>query len=293
MNFVKHTSTLVFMVFSTALFTTSCTNTEKPPGDWTEWVQKAKEGYQKDLSVPSAIQHVYVEKEKGVVHLVKVNDKYKLSSSSDGGELISSYGFILKDKKLVKMVQDSEVTLEKPEDKISDRISIKVSFYESPLKARVFLYDQQAKNLAKKRQRNFFDYDSEQIKTFKYKALDKFETVTIQRSDGSAKEFKIVGKLSADGQNTLSVYSDEKQEEKESMLMFKDGTSGKLSYGAGRYVMVDFKKPLNEVKNGEAFEVNFNYTFNPPCASSTAYHCPLAQDKLVWNVKAGEKKKVY
>jgi len=51
-------------------------------------------------------------------------------------------------------------------------------------------------------------------------------------------------------------------------LMFKDATSGKETYGAGRYLHVE------SPNNGEAV-VDFNRAYNPTCAVSPFYSCPI------------------
>jgi uncharacterized protein len=67
-------------------------------------------------------------------------------------------------------------------------------------------------------------------------------------------------------------------------LPLRDGTSGKETYGAGRYVepfMVDDDNVL----------VDFNYLYNPFCAYNEAYSCPLPpmENWIQVPVEAGEK----
>jgi len=67
-------------------------------------------------------------------------------------------------------------------------------------------------------------------------------------------------------------------------LMFKDGTSGKETYGGGRYLQID------PPKNGKAV-VDFNRAYNPICAVSPFFSCPIvpSQSILPVRVEAGEK----
>jgi uncharacterized protein len=74
--------------------------------------------------------------------------------------------------------------------------------------------------------------------------------------------------------------------DKELFIMFADGTSGKETYGAGRFMYV----PLPS-KDG-IVRLNFNKAYNPPCAFNTFATCPLPppQNKLTSvRVEAGEK----
>jgi uncharacterized protein (DUF1684 family) len=74
--------------------------------------------------------------------------------------------------------------------------------------------------------------------------------------------------------------------DKELFIMFADGTSGRETYGAGRFMYV----PLPS-KDG-LVRLNFNKAYNPPCAFNTFATCPLPppQNKLMSvRVEAGEK----
>jgi uncharacterized protein (DUF1684 family) len=68
-------------------------------------------------------------------------------------------------------------------------------------------------------------------------------------------------------------------------LIFTDKTSGKETYGAGRYLDTDPPKDSKVV-------VDFNTAYNPPCAFTAFATCPLPppQNKLPIAIPAGEKK---
>ena len=68
-------------------------------------------------------------------------------------------------------------------------------------------------------------------------------------------------------------------------LLFADQTSGKETYGAGRFL--DAGAP----QDGKVV-VDFNTAYNPPCAFTSFATCPLppAQNRLAVRVEAGEKK---
>jgi uncharacterized protein len=69
----------------------------------------------------------------------------------------------------------------------------------------------------------------------------------------------------------------------ELFFMFKDGTSNKTTYGAGRYLYT----PLP--KNGKV-TIDFNRAMNPPCAFTNFATCPLppAKNRLSLAITAGE-----
>jgi uncharacterized protein (DUF1684 family) len=66
-------------------------------------------------------------------------------------------------------------------------------------------------------------------------------------------------------------------------IFFRDATTGKESYELGRYV--DVKK----LANGK-FLLDFNFTYNPACAYSDHYNCPIPPkaNNLAVAIRAGE-----
>lgn len=65
---------------------------------------------------------------------------------------------------------------------------------------------------------------------------------------------------------------------------FRDATSGRETYGAGRYLEADL------LGDGRV-QLDFNYAYHPFCAYSARYRCPLppAENWLSVPVYAGEK----
>lgn len=70
---------------------------------------------------------------------------------------------------------------------------------------------------------------------------------------------------------------------KQLFFMFRDGTSNKTTYGAGRYLYT----PLP--KDGHV-DLDFNRAMNPPCAFTDFATCPLppAKNRLLLPIAAGE-----
>ena len=65
---------------------------------------------------------------------------------------------------------------------------------------------------------------------------------------------------------------------------FRDVTSGRESYGPGRYLTL-------ELTEDDVYELDFNRAFNPYCAYTDDYECgfPPAQNDLPVAIRAGEK----
>jgi uncharacterized protein (DUF1684 family) len=73
--------------------------------------------------------------------------------------------------------------------------------------------------------------------------------------------------------------------DRELFVMFSDATSGKQTYGAGRFLYVG-------LPTSDRIEVDFNEAYNPPCAFTDFATCPLPpqQNQLALAIEAGELK---
>lgn len=70
-------------------------------------------------------------------------------------------------------------------------------------------------------------------------------------------------------------------------IPFKDKTNNIESYGGGRYLDIR----LHQIK-GDELTLDFNKAYNPYCAFSDGYACPIPpkENHLAVEIKAGEKK---
>ncbi len=68
-------------------------------------------------------------------------------------------------------------------------------------------------------------------------------------------------------------------------IPFRDSTSGRETYGAGRYI--DLKENTSGI-----YDLDFNRAYNPSCAYNSEYSCPVppAENTLQVPIRAGEKK---
>lgn len=110
------------------------------------------------------------------------------------------------------------------------------------------------------------------------------ETVAIATSDGAHREYRHAGKVHltiADQEVTLSLYD---TGHPGFFLPFRDSTSGKTTYGAGRYL------DLQPNEDG-TITIDFNLAYSPYCAYSDAYSCalPPVDNWLTVPIEAGER----
>ncbi len=112
----------------------------------------------------------------------------------------------------------------------------------------------------------------------------------VQTTTGDYKEYTRLGRLEFElnGQQVrLTAFlppSDEPLHGNRLFVPFRDKTSGKETYGAGRYI------DLNK-RASDKYTLDFNRAYNPYCAYSPYYSCPLppGENNLAIEIRAGEK----
>jgi uncharacterized protein (DUF1684 family) len=114
------------------------------------------------------------------------------------------------------------------------------------------------------------------------------ESVIMATSKGTRQLFNKVGyfEVTIDGQSVrLQAYQSAERDDPSVFIPFRDGTSDKESYPAARYL--DLK-----VEHNDEYVLDFNYAYNPFCAYSDDYVCPLPprENWLTVPIRAGEKK---
>jgi uncharacterized protein (DUF1684 family) len=71
---------------------------------------------------------------------------------------------------------------------------------------------------------------------------------------------------------------------------FRDATSGRETYGGGRYLL-DTVKGADLGQDGERLVLDFNFAYNPSCSYDPRWVCPLSPpaNRLPIAVRAGER----
>jgi uncharacterized protein (DUF1684 family) len=111
------------------------------------------------------------------------------------------------------------------------------------------------------------------------------KTVLVPFTDGGAKTFTLSGDLSFElGGQTLHLKALTPLGEERLFIMFQDQTSGKETYGGGRFLETD------AAKDGKVI-LDFNKAANPYCAYNPYSICavPLKENRLTVAIRAGEK----
>ena len=112
------------------------------------------------------------------------------------------------------------------------------------------------------------------------------QTINITMTGGEVEEYEAYGNVKFEIEGVKCVLKIFKTPEGNLFLPFKDLTSNKETYGAGRYL--DFG--VNDVKDSQ-ITIDFNKAYHPYCAYNQTFTCPVppAENTLNVAVKVGEK----
>ena len=132
--------------------------------------------------------------------------------------------------------------------------------------------------------RKWYSIQKEFLVKGSYQPFDKDLDLVMSRKNGSDFQDQAQGQVifQLDGRDLSLVVFEQK--DGSLFTMFLDQTSGKDSYGSGRYLVID---PPKE----KMVEIDFNRAYNPPCAFTNFATCPLppSQNKLDLEIRVGEK----
>jgi len=141
---------------------------------------------------------------------------------------------------------------------------------------------------------HFFDADSTYKVTADVEVLKNEKVFKMPTYDGTSKEFYRYAKISFNLNGKATIMTLYKSMALASnpaykdllFLPFTDETNNAETYGGGRYIDLSSKKILNN-----KIEVDFNKSYNPYCAYSDGYRCPVPPEEndLQLAIKAGEK----
>jgi uncharacterized protein (DUF1684 family) len=155
---------------------------------------------------------------------------------------------------------------------------------------RIFVYNQKNPAAVNFKGVSYFPYDESFRVTAHFTADPKRPARVFRTSRGTDKQFYHVGdvRFSLQGKAvTLPVYSGENDPKKitDFSAFFTDNLTGEGAYGSGRYVDMDGfgKFPPSTVT------IDFNNAYNPNCARSAHFTCPIALDDIPVAVTAGER----
>lgn len=133
---------------------------------------------------------------------------------------------------------------------------------------------------------SYYDFNAELDITTTIEPIADGRFVQIQTTTGDVRQFKRYGTFSftVDGQEArLTIY----EADYGFFLPFVDAGAGTETYPAGRYLEPEYL-------GDNRFHVDFNHAYNPYCAYSDGWSCPItpAENRLKLSLRAGEKSPV-
>ncbi len=133
---------------------------------------------------------------------------------------------------------------------------------------------------------NYFDIDESFKVKASVEAIEDGKVYDLKTSDDKTKTFQAVAILHFDivgSHQDLTLL--QSAVDGYFFLPFYDETSAITTYGAGRYLEVDFKKGQKQVV------LDFNKAYNPYCAYTVGYSCPVPppENNISVPINAGEK----
>ena len=134
----------------------------------------------------------------------------------------------------------------------------------------------------------YFPPDEDYRISSKLERFDSPKPTMIATSTGTRQAYLRYGALAfkTEGRNLrLIAYKSAEDPYARSLFVpFSDETSGRETYGSGRYLDL-------EEHGGDDYELDFNMAYNPYCAYSEEYTCPIppVENKLPVKILAGEK----
>ncbi|MEJ0043693.1 MAG: DUF1684 domain-containing protein, partial [Rhizomicrobium sp.] len=155
---------------------------------------------------------------------------------------------------------------------------------------RIMLYNQLRADAREFTGVDYFPYDLSYRVTASFKPDPKLPPVSFLTSRGTHKQFFHAGDatFTLKGKTfTLPFYAGDNDPRKiaDASAFFTDDQAGGVTYPAGRYVDIAGFGPFPP----KTVTIDFNDAYNPNCARSPFYTCPVATDTIALAVKAGEK----
>ncbi len=134
----------------------------------------------------------------------------------------------------------------------------------------------------------YFSPDPKYVFRVQLHRYENRKIVVMSTSKGTEQRFHKAGyfEFELDAQRVqLQAYTSAERDDRGLFIPFRDGTSGKESYGAARYLDLP-SSPTDQ------YTLDLNYAYNPYCAYNDEYVCPLPpkENWLSVDIRAGEKK---
>lgn len=191
------------------------------------------------------------------------------------------------------------VSMDRLKNSVAIESGIDVNGEETPIAAHVngwrfWVYNQNHPAAASFTGMAYYPYDPSFRVEGRYTPDPKFVTTTFHTSHKTDKDYYHTGDVSftLKGKTLkLPIYarSNDPARIKGAQGFFQDGLTGKGAYGAGRYINLSFDNGANKVTAAHGVVLDFNTAYNPDCARSPFWTCPLTDVAFDVAVTVGER----
>jgi uncharacterized protein (DUF1684 family) len=136
---------------------------------------------------------------------------------------------------------------------------------------------------------DYFEPDPEYRYVLPLDEHDEKEQVTVETTADGEQRYLRWGefRFDLDGETyTLQAYRPDREADR-LWVPFRDETNDEETYGAGRYLDLEFEHHLTD----DGWVLDFNAAYNPTCAYNHAYECPMIpmDNWLDVRIEAGER----
>ena len=282
----------------TCMFVISCSVNETNISEtdietWAEWKQASENGYVKDdLAVLKAVDYRYIpvgteifvsERDGGFALTLESTDGYRLKAKLEPDVLVVTSDAV---KEIYAYADLPVLTALSNTQRL--RLNLENITHDEK-RVRAILYDDNADALKTFPGLTFFPYDVAGVITANFEADPDMPEVILDTERGLTKAFYRAGyaNFALDGEDyKMPLYTGTTNPDQIDSFFtgFVDETTGAESYGTGRYVPIsDFG-----AYPPETVEIDFNYSYNPYCARSGAYNCPVISFAIIAPMRFGE-----
>ncbi|NNE57977.1 MAG: DUF1684 domain-containing protein [Hellea sp.] len=286
-------SLLLIGIMVTGCQSSDAPESESPPEEWINWKISGNDNYSKsDLAVLKAVDYRYIP-DRSQIFVSRSADGFGLNINDSGqSEQIISFinGSVTISTNETAPTQIME--LPTPPMALSETQRLRINLENithDEKRARVILYDDNAAALNTFDGLSFFNYDATGVINAAFEVDPEMPKIILDTERGLTKAYYRLGhaKFQIDDEKyKMPFYNSTNNAEDINYLFsgFLDETTGYESYGVGRYVDVQGFESFPP----ESVTIDFNYAYNPYCARSDAYNCPVIDYEIRAPMHYGE-----
>lgn len=267
---------------------------KSPKDEWNAELKEANLAYSKIPHAILKIQDAAYLGEGQIATLTGVKGRpetYKWVPGKSNGVLTARYSAGRMSATMAgKAIDDATLRKAVPIDQDVEITGFPTQVRAGVMGVRILVYNQRRAEALNFKGLDYFPYDPAYRITATFKPDPKLPPRVFRTSRGTDKQFFHAGDatFTLNGKTfTLPFYGDSNDPKKltDMTAFFVDDLTGKGTYGAGRYV---------DISNFRRFPpktatIDFNFAYNPNCARSPFYTCPVATDVVATAVRAGER----